>query len=61
MKYKCSKCSNVFDGQPNFCPTCGAKLHWNSQKTVNKSTAKSEPKTKKEDLLDKLYLAKEVY
>ena len=42
MAYKCPKCGAVFDGQPNFCPSCGIKLSWKEKtleqqdKSINK-------------------------
>ena len=31
MSYRCPKCNQTFEGKPNFCPTCGAKLNWGAQ------------------------------
>ena len=28
MKYRCSKCKEIFEGTPNYCPHCGTKLKW---------------------------------
>ncbi len=44
MKYRCSKCKNIFEGQPDKCPFCGTTLKWNKPESEAKTNT---PVTKK--------------
>lgn len=58
MKYRCSKCNEIFEGQPDYCPHCGIKLSWNN-KPVSIETDDRE--SKRLAILRQLNLIKALY
>ena len=32
MKFRCSKCNYIFEGQPDFCPNCRSKMKYDIEK-----------------------------
>lgn len=39
MRYLCPKCGKEFEGKPNFCPHCGAKLNWPKEEAPQQAPA----------------------
>ena len=44
MKYRCSKCKEIFEGTPNYCPHCGTKLKWPTSNSSEPKVISPTPK-----------------
>ena len=62
---KCGKCSTSFEGRPEKCPGCGAKLAWGETTATTKleteTNSKNTTSSKEEKLESSSFLEKYVY
>ena len=42
MKFKCSKCGEVFEGQPEQCPKCGAVMTYPKTQTEDRAVSNND-------------------
>ena len=65
MKYKCTKCGFVFEGQLDACPNCGKKFTWAKavEESKNTLTTRNDNKltAKSDNILDHLRLIRSLY